>query len=66
MLRNQQYAGQLIPIENLQQVFVALKDSGKTGNTCLLSPAAASYDQFENFEQRGNIYKELAEEFGRN
>lgn len=29
------------------------------GYTCLLSPAAASYDQFKNFEERGNIYKQL-------
>lgn len=26
---------------------------------CLLSPAASSYDQFKNFEQRGNYFKEL-------
>ena len=64
MLQKQNYSGQLVPIENLQQVFVALKDIAKPGNTCLLSPAAASYDQFENFEQRGKMYKELAEEFG--
>ena len=64
MLHQQKYTGQLISIENLQQVFAALKDMSKSGDTCLLSPAAASYDQFENFEQRGKIYKELAEEFG--
>ncbi len=29
------------------------------GKTCLLSPAAASYDMFYNFEDRGNFFKNL-------
>ena len=29
------------------------------GKICLLSPAAASYDSFKNFEERGNTFKEL-------
>lgn len=29
------------------------------GKTCLLSPAAASYDMFYNFEERGNFFKNL-------
>jgi len=29
------------------------------GGICLLSPAAASYDSFTNFEHRGNTYKQL-------
>lgn len=30
---------------------------------CLLSPAAASYDEFENFEERGNYFQSLVEKF---
>ena len=29
------------------------------GRICLLSPAAASYDMFRNFEERGDVFKEL-------
>lgn len=29
------------------------------GKICLLSPAAASYDAFKNFEERGRIFKDL-------
>ncbi|MDR1973383.1 MAG: UDP-N-acetylmuramoyl-L-alanine--D-glutamate ligase [Bacteroidales bacterium] len=29
------------------------------GNACLLSPAAASYDQFRNFEERGSVFTDL-------
>ncbi len=30
-----------------------------TGKLCVLSPAAASYDQFHNFEHRGDTFKQL-------
>jgi UDP-N-acetylmuramoylalanine--D-glutamate ligase len=34
-----------------------------TGDICvLLSPAAASYDQFQNFEHRGDVFKKLVGE----
>lgn len=32
------------------------------GKICLLSPAAASYDMFKNFEERGNTYKKNVRE----
>ncbi|NLN74322.1 MAG: UDP-N-acetylmuramoyl-L-alanine--D-glutamate ligase [Bacteroidales bacterium] len=31
----------------------------KQGKACLLSPAAASYDKFKNFEERGEVFKKL-------
>lgn len=31
------------------------------GHICLLSPAASSYDMFKNFEERGDVFKKIAE-----
>ena len=49
---------------NLKNAIIsALKDVRlfkKTNNTILLSPGAASFDQFENFENRGNEFKKLS------
>ncbi|MCR5822758.1 MAG: UDP-N-acetylmuramoyl-L-alanine--D-glutamate ligase [Bacteroidales bacterium] len=36
------------------------------GASCLLSPAAASYDAFKNFEQRGSVFKQLVRSTGDN
>lgn len=36
----------------------------KEGKACLLSPAASSYDQFKNFEDRGDQYKAAVRDLG--
>jgi UDP-N-acetylmuramoylalanine--D-glutamate ligase len=39
-------------------VFIA-KELAKPGYNILLSPACASYDMFDNFEERGRVFKDI-------
>ncbi len=55
---------QLSVTKNLKNAIIrALKDIKlfkRMNNTILLSPGAASFDQFKNFENRGNEFKKLS------
>lgn len=57
------YKGNIIEYTDMESAFAILKDFSKQTDVCLLSPAAASYDRYKNFEERGNIFKELAKKF---
>jgi len=45
---------------SLEEAFEQVLNATAKENICLLSPAAASYDAFKNFEERGNLYKKIA------
>jgi UDP-N-acetylmuramoylalanine--D-glutamate ligase len=34
-------------------------ERAQPGDVVLLAPACSSFDQFENYEQRGRVFKEL-------
>jgi UDP-N-acetylmuramoylalanine--D-glutamate ligase len=50
----------LLPATSLQDAFEIIINVTEKGKICLLSPAAASYDSFSNFEERGSLFKKIA------
>ncbi len=45
--------------ETLERAVAFAHGAAVAGDTVLLAPACASFDQFENYEQRGRVFKEL-------
>ena len=47
---------------DFDEVALLARENTLPGSICLLSPAAASYDMFKNFEERGKVFKEKVSE----
>jgi UDP-N-acetylmuramoylalanine--D-glutamate ligase len=58
------YGVELIHCADLADAVHLATATAAPGDTILLSPACASFDAFENFEQRGERFRELALELG--
>ena len=50
---------QIILCEDLKEAVKVCAQKAEPGDAVLLSPACASWGQFDNYEQRGDIFKEL-------
>ncbi|MFC1764040.1 UDP-N-acetylmuramoyl-L-alanine--D-glutamate ligase [Planctomycetota bacterium] len=56
--------GETLPIAqaaSLEQAVRHARDFSRPGDVVLLSPACASYDMFDNFQQRGERFRQLVE-----
>ena len=51
--------GNIYIVNTMEEIVETAKKITKKGTSCLLSPAAASYGFFKNFEERGEIYQKL-------
>jgi UDP-N-acetylmuramoylalanine--D-glutamate ligase len=49
--------------ETLDKAVSAAASAARPGEVVLLAPACSSFDQFENYEQRGRVFKELVGEW---
>jgi len=52
-----------VAVESAQTAFATAFDLSEAGDVILLSPAAASWDQFPNFETRGALFVKSVEDF---
>ena len=52
----------LYVVDHLEDAVKLAKEITQKGGSCILSPAAASYGIFRNFEQRGERFQELVRE----
>jgi UDP-N-acetylmuramoylalanine--D-glutamate ligase len=52
-------AATIVPAAGMQQAVAHARDHAKPGDVVLLSPACASFDQYRNFEHRGEHFEEL-------
>lgn len=45
--------------KDMEEAVNLARSKAKSGDVILLSPASASFDAYKNFEERGNIFKEI-------
>ncbi|MBO5453789.1 MAG: UDP-N-acetylmuramoyl-L-alanine--D-glutamate ligase [Clostridia bacterium] len=50
---------EIIKCSAFDEALYCAKNGAKPGDIIILSPASASFDMFDNFEQRGNVFKDL-------
>ena len=52
---------EVLKIEEFEQAINSAMSLAERGDSVLMSPGCASYDQFKNFEERGDCFKSIVE-----
>ena len=50
---------EIVHAETLENAVRKANAAAQPGDVVLLAPACASFDQFKNYEQRGQVFKEI-------
>lgn len=58
-MKNENKRIEIIECDTLKETVNIAKKVAKKGEIVLFSPASASFDMYKNFEERGNMFKEL-------
>jgi UDP-N-acetylmuramoylalanine--D-glutamate ligase len=53
---------EIVPVGDMTRAVRWARENARPGDTVLLSPACASFDQYRNFEHRGEHFEELVRE----
>lgn len=53
-------------VDTLEEAVTLASRITKPGTSCLLSPAAASYEFYKNFQEKGKAYKQLVQQLASN
>ncbi len=62
-LLNREFLRHELVSDDYEEIVKWCYEVTEKGRICLLSPAAASYDSFKNFEERGRCFKALVEKY---
>ena len=62
-LLNEQLGGGFPTYNTLQEAFRAATERARPGEVIMLAPGCASTDQFDDFRDRGNVFKTIAKEW---
>jgi len=54
-----QIKAEIVPAETLESAIRKAHAAAQPGDVVLLAPACASFDQFKNYEHRGQVFKEI-------
>src|SRR3989449_6336950 len=58
-IESQIKGGEVVHAETLENALRKANAVAESGDVVLLAPACASFDQFKNYEQRGEVFKEI-------